>query len=215
MPKTTFWKNPPRFENLLSWEKPNYERIWTYQRELVDKIAAGEAQETILVCEHELCATMGRRAQQSNILSSIGMPIHEIERGGDVTLHAPGQLVIYPLLKLKGERFPGGLHEYLRFLEEWIITFLKDLNLDAGRYGPTGVWVNVESSASPRKIASIGISVRRWVTYHGIALNVSNDLKDFERIRPCDFDASVMTSLSALGHNFSLEEVMRRLQGAK
>jgi lipoyl(octanoyl) transferase len=189
----------------LLGESSDYSSIWNLQKKLVDEIAKGESPESLIFCEHERVLTAGRRTHDRNILDK-SLPLHEIERGGDVTYHGPGQLVIYPLLKLNGDIFTKGLHEYLRFCEQLIINLLQKFELDAGRYGPTGVWVKTKSGET-KKIASIGVAVRRWVTYHGIALNISPDLTDFQKIRPCDFEASVMTSLKELGIDLSLSEV--------
>lgn len=205
-------KTAPLWEwvDLLGSTKPNYISIWNYQKSRLEQIAEGSAPEAVILCEHELVATLGRRAKADNIIDS-SVPQIEIERGGDVTLHQPGQLVIYPLLKLHGSIFPGGLHEYLRFCEEVVIQTLSSFRLAAGRWGPTGVWVKV-SDGSTRKIASIGVAVRKWITYHGIALNIQNDLQEFSKIRPCDFDSSVMTSMKALGLSVTVDEVAHRFQ---
>ncbi len=201
--------------NLLDWAKPNYQRIWDFQKSLVEEIASGQRPESLIFCEHETVITAGRRAKSENLLPQnphASVSVYPIERGGDVTLHNPGQLVMYPLLHLKGERFPGGLHEYLRWLEQITINVLCDLGLDAGRFGPTGVWIKDLSSGEHKKIASIGIAVRRWVTYHGLALNVSNDLSDFGRIRPCDFDSQIMTSLEQQGLEVSISQLVERFK---
>lgn len=184
-------------QKFLGENKKSYPEIWAFQKERVEQIAVGEKKEALIFCEHEELVTAGRRYEKSNILDS-KIPVYEIERGGDVTWHGPGQLVIYPLFRLQGELFKGGLHEYLRFWEEVLIHVLSECGLEAGRFGPTGVWVNL-GNKNYKKIASIGISVRRWVTYHGIALNISNDLSRFKAIRPCNFESSVMTSLQDLG----------------
>lgn len=191
-------EGPPhdvKFISLLAEPKPNYVRIWEMQRELLEKIREGSHPETVLLCEHEPVLTCGRRTKKENILSH-DLPVYDIERGGDVTLHMPGQLVIYPLIRFKGGTFLGGLHSYLRFLEDCVrdlvSSFRGDLEFDRTR--PTGLWI--QSSDGPRKIASIGIAVRHWITYHGIAINVSNALDLFSSIRPCDFEANVMTSLA-------------------
>lgn len=202
--------SPVEMLDLLSVRKPNYESIWEFQRQRVDAIALDEASECVIFCEHELVATKGRRAKSDNVLDS-SVSIFEIERGGDVTLHAPGQLVIYPLVRLKGEHFPLGLNEYLRFCERILIEYLGSLGLEAGRFGPTGVWIK-RADGEVKKIASIGVAVRRWITYHGIALNVSNDLQDFQRIRPCDFEWSVMTSLKSEGLTLSVQQVASELK---
>jgi lipoyl(octanoyl) transferase len=130
----------------------------------------------------------------------------EVERGGDVTYHGPGQIVAYPILLLEeGER---DLHRFLRNLEEGMIRTLARWELSAGREpGKTGVWIE-----GRRKIASIGIACRKWVTFHGLALNVTTDLGYFARIQPCGFDATVMTSMAReLGRDVSLAEVRAAL----
>lgn len=194
------WKTYRFFGNT----KKSYEEIWGLQKELVEKIARGQQPDSLIFCEHEEVITAGRRTQEGNILES-RVPVYEIERGGDATWHGPGQLVVYPLFRLQGNLFKEGLHEYLRFCEEAIIQLLSEFGLNAGRFGPTGVWIKKPRSEI-KKIASIGVAVRRWVTYHGISLNISNDLKLFSKIRPCNFESSVMTSLKEEGHELDLEE---------
>jgi len=193
------------FIDFLNAPQMDYESIWEFQKKRVDAIAGGAAKESVIFCEHERLITKGRRFNEGNILDT-SLPTFEIERGGDVTYHGPGQLVIYPLVKLNGPIFKQGLHEYLRFCEQVIINVLKGFDLEADRFGPTGVWVKTDEGMV-KKIASIGVAVRRWVTYHGMALNVSSDLSDFGKIRPCDFDSSVMTSLKELEIEISLQEV--------
>jgi lipoyl(octanoyl) transferase len=203
--------------NFLPWTgKQNYQAIWDFQKKRLEEIASGEAAETLIFCEHEACATLGRRAKPENILDS-KLPTFEIERGGDVTYHGPGQLVIYPLMRLHGANFPLGLHEYLRFCEELIIDYLSELGLEAGRFGPTGVWIkskkqSLNAAPAVKKIASLGIAVSRWITYHGLALNVNTDLSDFQRIRPCDFEPSIMTSIQQEGIDLTMEDVAQRLE---
>ena len=129
------------------------------------------------------------------------IPVIEVERGGDVTYHGPGQLVGYPILKLdEAER---DLHLYLRNLEEALIGVCADVGLE-GRRNPgwTGAWIGA------RKVASLGIAVRRWVTLHGFALNVSTDLSRFAMINPCGLEATVMTSLAAeTGRPLTLDDI--------
>jgi lipoyl(octanoyl) transferase len=117
-----------------------YPVIWDFQKQRVAEVVAGSSREAVIFCEHEKLVTAGRRTKFENILDR-SFPIYEIERGGDVTLHGPGQLVVYPILKLNGGRFPGGLHAYLRFMEQIVIDLLSEMNLVAGRFGPTGVWI--------------------------------------------------------------------------
>ena len=191
--------------SFLSETPTPYEQVWEFQKQRVDEIAAGKAKECLIFCEHPLTVTAGRRAVKENIIDP-HVPLFEIERGGDVTLHSQGQLVIYPLIKLHGENFSGGLSEYLRYCEQVLITILQGFGLEAGRFGPTGVWIK-DLQGRTKKIASIGIAVRKWITYHGIAINISNDLSEFQKIRPCNFDASVMTSLLEQGVRVSLGEL--------
>ncbi len=168
--------------------------------------------DTLLLCQHPDVITVGRRLRaQENILDS-RFPLFEVERGGDVTYHGPGQLVGYPILKLRsrpavtmpdGKGTPGGslhgerdLHLYLRALEGALIDLCAELGVSAERKpGATGVWF----ADKTRKLASLGIAVRRWVTFHGFALNVCTDLSRFAAINPCGFRAEVMTSLAAAG----------------
>jgi len=196
--------------SLLGLPAPNYREVWELQKLRVDEIAAGKSAECLIFCEHEIIATKGRRAKDENLLDT-SIPTIDVERGGDISLHQPGQLVIYPLLKLHGLVFKGGLGEYLRFCEEVIIKFLASKGFEAGRFGPTGVWIRTKQNEI-RKIASIGIAVRKWVTFHGIALNINNDLSVFNKIRPCDFDASVMTSMSREGVECSLSAAATEIE---
>jgi lipoate-protein ligase B len=178
---------------LLDLGTHDYAATRARQLELVAARLADAAPDTLVVVEHPHVITLGRtRDARANVLAAGDVPVVEIERGGDATYHGPGQLVAYPILALgDGER---DLHRFLRRLEDGIIATLAALGLGAGRRdGATGVWVGA------KKIASIGISCRRWVTFHGLALNVATDLDYFARIHPCGFDAAVMTSVAALG----------------
>lgn len=149
----------------------------------------------LLLVEHEPVVTVGRSPRSEKktelevSLRGTGCPVVEIERGGEATWHGPGQLVAYPILFLaEGER---DLHAYLRKLEEVVIRTLAAHCLEGRREaGKTGVWIG------PKKVASIGIAVRRWVTWHGVALNLDNDLGTFRRFHPCGFDPDVMTRIA-------------------
>ena len=176
-----------------------YAEAWELQRRLVAWRRTAPGPDLLLLCEHDEVVTQGRRAQGKGrdpgevaAVRAAGIPVHEVERGGAATYHGPGQLVGYPIVSLEpGER---DLHAFLRHLEDALIQPLSALGLDAGRReGLTGVWVG------ERKVASIGIACRGWVTYHGFALNLATDLTRFRLFRPCDLEASVMTSLADLG----------------
>ncbi len=150
--------------------------------------AKDEIPDTLLLVEHEGVYTAGRRSTFEQEQVAPGIQLIEVERGGRVTWHGPGQLVAYPICKLEGRA--RDLHAWLHLLENSCIDVLASCDLP-GRRDPagTGVWTG------PRKIASIGIAVKRWVTLHGAALNVSSDLSVYSRVQPCGFEASVMTSL--------------------
>ena len=143
----------------------------------------------LLLLEHPDVVTLGRSAQAGHLVDARGIEVVEVERGGDVTYHGPGQLVGYPILDLRNYR--PDLHWYLRTLEQTLMEALALLDIPAGRRtGYTGVWVGGE-----RKVASIGVHVKQWVTWHGFALNVSTDLAQFSRIVPCGIPGVEMTSI--------------------
>ena len=177
-----------------------YREGWARQLALVDERKTGAGADTLMLLEHPHVITLGRAQKaKGNVLAAGDVDVIEIERGGDVTYHGPGQLVAYPILLLTdGER---DLHRFLRNLEEAVIRTLAAVGLPAGREpGATGVWLDGRDGGR-KKICSMGIACRRWVTFHGLALNVSTDLAYFARINPCGFDATVMTSIAAeLGH---------------
>jgi lipoyl(octanoyl) transferase len=163
--------------------------------------------ETVLLLEHEPVYTIGRLPDKSSLrgLSQLPYPVFETNRGGQATYHGPGQLVGYPILDL---RVRGrDLHIYLRNLENLLIDLLDDFEISASRVeGKTGVWID------NRKIASIGVGVRKWVTMHGFALNVSSDLHGFQHIIPCGIADVMMTSISReLSKEISLETVRERM----
>ncbi len=179
-----------------------YGEAWKLQQDLVAQRQADAIADTLVLVEHPDVITLGRRqSSQANVIAPGDIPVFEIERGGDVTYHGPGQLVGYPIFKLDGDE--RDLHVYLRNIEEALIGVCSDVGL-VGRRNPgwTGVWIG------ERKVASIGIAVRRWVTMHGFALNVSTDLSRFTTINPCGLDAAIMTSLSReANRRITLDEI--------
>ena len=186
-----------------------YSQAYDIQRNSLDGVLRGEPMKLIL-CEHPVVLTMGRMAKETNILAAKetlaarGIPVHYIDRGGDITLHAPGQLVVYPILDLN--HFKKDLHWYLHGLEQVVIDLLSDFDILGTRFsGRTGVW------AGGRKIASLGVGVRKWITFHGLALNVNTDLNLFSLIKPCGLDVK-MTSLEALrGQKVDMRLVKERM----
>ena len=173
-----------------------YLEVLELQRTLCRERMAGERQrDLLLLVEHEPVITLGRGTREASLpvtraeLARRGFTVAEVERGGDVTYHGPGQLVGYPILDLREHR--EDLHWYLRQLEAALIAALDTLGVQAERSpGLTGVWTQ------GRKIASLGIHVKQWVTFHGFALNVSPHLEAFNAIVPCGIPGVVMTSLS-------------------
>lgn len=168
----------------------DYAEAFGLQERLVQDIAAGSSPEVLLLVEHPPVYTIGRTGSLGNILDP-GIETVRTNRGGDITYHAPGQLVGYPLLNLA--RRGRDLRQYLRFLEEVLIAAAADAGCPGfRREGKTGVWTE------QGKLASIGAGARRWVTMHGFALNVSLDLSGFSRIHPCGIVGCSMVSLSRL-----------------
>lgn len=174
----------------------DYAEVHALQRALVRRLAAMEGQDTILMVEHAHVITVGRaRGADHNVLEAAGLPVVPVERGGDVTWHGPGQLVAYPIVRLEGDRMD--LHRHLRGLEQAVINVLADCGLSPARDDRnTGVWLPSAGGGLPRKVCSVGIACRKWVTWHGLALNIDPDPAVWARIRPCGFDASVMTRLA-------------------
>jgi lipoate-protein ligase B len=173
-----------------------YAEVLELQRELRRQRLAGEStHDDLLLVEHDPVVTLGRSTRQASLplpadeLERRGIRVVEVERGGDVTFHGPGQLVGYPILDLTRHR--EDLHWYLRRLEDVLIGALDQLGVPAERNpGLTGVWTR------GRKIASIGVHVKQWVTLHGFALNVTTRLEQFELIVPCGIPGVVMTSVA-------------------
>ena len=180
---------------LLDLGRREYGEVWELQLKLVAARQREEIPDTLVLVEHPDVITLGRGTHKENILRPEGMPMFEIERGGDVTYHGPGQLVGYPIFLLRKEDGERDLHRYLRGMEEALIRAVGELGVPAGRKPSwTGVWTAAEPQ---RKLASIGVAVKKWVTLHGFALNVSTDLSRFAAINPCGLEATVMTSVSA------------------
>jgi lipoyl(octanoyl) transferase len=178
------------------------------QEELVaEKRANSALADELLLLEHEPVYTIGRTPDQSSLRgeSHLPHPLFPINRGGQATYHGPGQLIGYPIIDLR--KYGQDLHRYLRWLEELIIETLAEIGIAATtRPGLTGVWVE------DRKIASIGVGVRHWITMHGLALNVCGDLTPFDQIVPCGIANVTMTSIEReTGSSVSVENIGTRV----
>ena len=154
----------------------------------------------LLFCEHPHVYTLGKSGKEENLLldkkglKKEGAHYYKINRGGDITYHGPGQLVVYPILDL--DNFFTDIHKYLRLLEEAIILTLAEFGIDSGRIdGLTGVWIDYNGNPNPRKICAMGVKSSRWVTMHGLALNVQTNLNYFNHIIPCGIDDKAVTSM--------------------
>jgi len=188
--------DPPTQCFLYNIDRISYTNALALQHRFHEYCVSGRISGMLLLLEHDPVITMGVKTSQSNILASsqlletIGIQLVKTDRGGDVTYHGPGQLVGYPILPLRG--IGCDLHAYLRSLEQCIIDTLSEFGLEGRRNGPAGVWVG------DKKVCSIGIAVRKWVTYHGFALNVNPNLSHFSLINPCGLEASCITSMAEL-----------------
>jgi lipoyl(octanoyl) transferase len=172
----------------------SYDEGLALQEDLVLKRIAGRESDRLLLLEHYSVYTMGRSRDESSLgeETSLPHPVHRTNRGGQATYHGPGQLVGYPVVDL--ELFGRDLHEYLRFLEEVLICLLERHGIKGCRVeGKTGVWVG------NRKVASLGVGVRKWISMHGFAINICGDLSPFSHITPCGLQGVEMTSLEAEG----------------
>ncbi|MDD3905142.1 MAG: lipoyl(octanoyl) transferase LipB [Candidatus Omnitrophica bacterium] len=190
----------------------DYEECYKLQKDLVARRRSGQIDDSIILAEHSEVFTIGRTGNKENVLvaadelSAIGVKVIRVDRGGDVTYHGPGQLIIYPIIDLK--KLGLDLHEYMRCLESIAIDFLDDYDVYGGRVaGKTGVWVK------GAKIASIGIGAAGWVTFHGMSINLNCDLSRFKMINPCGMSGLEVTSLERIaGHRIDMIEAKRRMQ---
>lgn len=199
---------------VIDLKKIDYKIAWDHQEEIfkasVDRKIENRknpddeqklTENYLLFCEHPHVFTLGKSGSIKNLLLSEeelkekSAQFYKINRGGDITYHGPGQVVVYPIIDL--ENFFTDIHKYLRLLEEAVILTMADFGLDAGRIeGLTGVWLDHRVGApNPRKICAMGVKSSRWVTMHGIALNVNTDLNYFKYIVPCGIDDKAVTSM--------------------
>lgn len=189
----------------------DYAKAWDLQHQLWLKRVRDQIPDILLLLEHPHVITLGRRGDRSylnvsqEILEAMKIPLFHVERGGEVTYHGPGQLVVYPILKLK--EYGYRLVQYVDQLEEVLLRLLSEFGIE-GRRDPSnrGVWVGGE------KIASIGVAIKHWVSFHGLSLNYETDLKYFELIHPCGLKGVKMTSMAKiLGKKVSREQLVERI----
>jgi len=175
-----------------------YKKAWDFQKETFLNVKNGKTHSALILCRHYPAITLGRMSGENNILvskdalSNRGISLYNIERGGDVTYHGPGQITVYPVFNL--EHFKKDIHWFLRNLEEVAIKTLSSVGVKSVRSpGRTGAWVG------NKKIASVGIAIKNWITYHGLSINVSrHDLYNFSFIRPCGMDVEMTSAEKTL-----------------
>lgn len=206
------------YEDLKTIE---YGSAWDYQQQLFAEVLnckdkGFETKNNLLFCEHPHTITIGKHGKQENLLfqesflKEKGVSLFQIDRGGDITYHGPGQLVGYPIFDL--ESYNIGLRQYISNVEEIIIRLLQSYNIQSERLdGAAGVWIDTTIPSKTRKIAAIGVRSSRFVTMHGFALNVNTDLSFFSLINPCGFiDKGVTSMEKELGYKVNMEEVKEK-----
>jgi len=194
---------------LVQFHIEPYAKIWDLQNKLQKDVIENRTGSYLILTQHLPVITLGKSGSHENLLVSAKeleekkIQFFEVDRGGDITYHGPGQLVGYPILNL--ERFKKDIHWYLRQLEQTIIETLEEFTLKPERIkGLTGVWIG------KKKICAIGVKTTRWVTMHGFALNITTDLDHFHTIIPCGLQNSSITSLAEqIGNNITIDEVIR------
>jgi lipoyl(octanoyl) transferase len=206
----------------------DYKEAWDYQETLFKKIidqkiakrtddAIGNPLNYLLICEHPHVFTLGKSGKEDHLLLSENeLDAHEasyykINRGGDITYHGPGQLVVYPIFDL--DQFFTDIHKYMRYLEEAVIKTLAEFGIQSGRMeGLTGVWLDADKLTA-RKICALGVKSSRWVTMHGIGFNVNTNLNYFSHIVPCGIDDKAVTSMQKeIGQEIDFQKVSRILK---
>ena len=200
----------------------DYKEAWDYQESLFNALisskqqGASDALSHLITCEHPHVFTLGKSGKKDHLLadeaslSEIDAKFYQINRGGDITYHGPGQLVVYPILDL--EQFFTDIHKYLRFLEEVIILTIAEYGIKGTRSdGETGVWLDAGTPFA-RKICAMGIRSSRWVTMHGFALNANVNLGYFDNIIPCGIRGKAVASMETeLGRKIPIEEVQEKI----
>lgn len=189
----------------------DFKKSWQFQKKIFKEVKNNYLQAALILCRHNPVITLGRLGKKENIkvsmheLKNRGIDIYEIDRGGDVTYHGPGQLIAYPIFNLY--HLKKDIHFFLRQLEETIIDFLSDFGIKGVRYkGLTGVWIGKQ------KISSIGIAVKNWISFHGVSLNIKkDDLNNFYLIKPCGMDIQMTSMESILDRNVEIDDIKDRL----
>jgi len=187
--------------NILDLGRMDYKSSWEFQKNLHKDVLNGNKPDTLILVEHQPVFTLGKNANKENLLDRSNVKVFNVERGGDITFHGPGQLVGYPILDLNN--YKKNISWFMRTLEQILIECLNTFDIDAHqKKGLTGVWVNDE------KIGAQGVKISRWVTMHGFSLNINTDLSFFEMIVPCGItDCKVTSMKKLLGATQNIQDV--------
>lgn len=213
--------NKVAFQNL---GRIRYKKAWDLQEELFQSVLNAKINHTtpkqqyLLFCEHEPVYTLGKRGDRHNLLitesvcKSKNIDFFPIDRGGDITYHGPGQLVVYPIIDL--EDFGLGIKNYINQLEDVVIKTLQFYGITTEKdHKAMGVWIDAKHPTKARKICAIGVRASRFITMHGLALNVNTDLNYFNYINPCGFTDRGVTSIQKeLGHEVDFQDVSERMK---
>jgi lipoate-protein ligase B len=184
-----------------------FKKAWDLQKEIFLRVKSQDMPSALVLCRHYPVITLGRIAKKNNILVSqeelekMNIQTYEIDRGGDITYHGPGQITAYPIFNLC--LIKKDIHFFLRFLEEIVLSLLDDLGVKGKRYpGLTGIWVGRQ------KIASIGIAIKNWISFHGLSINIKkNDLDNFRLVRPCGMDIKMTSLESVLSREINIDTI--------
>lgn len=187
----------------------DFQKAWQFQKEIFQKVRNNYFTVALVLCQHYPVITVGRLGKKENIKTSLNelknrsIHIYEIERGGDITYHGPGQLIAYPIFNLN--YLKKDIHLFLRKLEEVVIDFLSDFGIKGLRHsGLTGVWIDKQ------KIASIGIAIKNWITFHGVSINIKKeDLVNFQLIKPCGMDIEMTSLETILKKDIGIDEIKK------
>lgn len=188
-----------------------YDKALSFMEERLSEVISGAKNEAIFLLEHPDIYTAGTSSNDSELLDNQDIPVIYTGRGGKFTYHGPGQRVLYPVLNLNNPNRKPDLKLYIRNLEQWIINSLEQVGVKAYTIKDmVGIWVSHKNSHA--KIAAIGVRVRKWVTYHGVAINITTDLQRYKGIIPCGIDNFPVTSLKELGIEISMNDFDAILQ---
>jgi len=192
------------FKTIHLDQQTSYEEALAVQERMVASVVNGEENGALFICEHAPVYTCGTSTQiESDYIGGNNIPVVKSGRGGRITYHGPGQRVIYPIVDLKNRG--RDLKKYICDLQKWLILSLQELGVEAHTDDDVGVWVTTPTGA--KKIAAIGVRVRKWVTFHGIALNINPDMSHFKAIVPCGIQTKGVTSLKELGIENNIKEI--------